>query len=339
MKKTWLTLKALLTVLMALGLPAVGFADTSNFRQFLGKLADNSRASLDVSTRPIFYFEGNEWAAQNVIGLDLFKVVSARDGDLGTLVAQAYYTRIDNVRGHPGFFDDDRDSKLVYRIFNFNFTGLPGKAPNIRVGHMEMAYGLEHPLDTNGTLRQFGLPKNLGIKADWGVSLNQQHQNFEYEFAITTGGGQSIRRNNGSYTFSGRVGSNRDQNLVIGLSGYRSLLGGRIRERFGADLQSYWGKNRLAAEVSLGNTDGEKVRNGVLELGRANNRESFSAYIIANYFSTDTPSRWDTSFTAGMGIRYTPNRNVDLSAQLNSTLSSSSGNKPTNINLQARYRL
>ena len=312
---------------------------SSTFSRWKDRLTENSRIALDVSTRPIYYSQGNDWGTQNVVGLDIFKVLAGRDGDFGTVVAQAYYTRIDNVRGHPAFFDDDHDGELVYRIFNFNFSGLPGRAPNIRLGHMEIAYGLEHTLDTNGTLRQFGLPGNLGLKADWGVSLNQQHRHFEYEVSLTTGGGQSVERQDGSFVLSARVGSNRDENFVVGASVYRSELGGLIRERFGLDVQRYHGRMGIVAELSTGNNDGQTVLNGVVELSHRSKRDSWRAYLLSNYFSTELDSGRTETLTAGLGLAYTPDQRFSLSAQFNRTMSSPAGTHPSSLSLQARYRL
>ena len=313
--------------------------DKPNTRQFLGKLAENSRVALDVSTRGTYYFDGDELGSVNAVGLDIFKVFTGKNRDLGTLVAQAYYTRIDNIRNAPGFFDDDHDGELVYRIFNFNFTGLPRGAPNVRIGHLEIPYGLEQTFDTNGTLKQFGLPGNLGIKTDWGVTLNQQHRAFEYEVALTTGGSQSIRRDDGSFTLSGRLGSNRDENTVIGASIYRSRLQGAIRERVGLDVQHYVGRTTIAAEISVGNTDGDSVLNSFVEVGRSGRRDNWQAYIISNYFSTDTALGKRERITAGLGFKYTPDSKFSLSTQLNHTLTSPAPGNPTNLSLQVRYRL
>ena len=41
---------------------------------------------------------------------------------------------------------------------------------NIKMGHFEMPYGIEHTINSNGTLRQFST--NLGTKVDWGVTFN-----------------------------------------------------------------------------------------------------------------------------------------------------------------------
>jgi len=156
---------------------------------------DNSRLALDASSRASHLTKQNPIAYTHALGFDWLTVLSSSNKDIGTLLLQGYLTRLHNTQMFPGFFQDEDDTEFVYRIFNFNYTALPGNLPNIRIGHMEIPYGLEHVINTNGTLRQYAQPRNLGLKADWGVSLNKQFERFEYEVSATTGGNHRIRNN------------------------------------------------------------------------------------------------------------------------------------------------
>lgn len=300
---------------------------------------DNLRSSIDFSTRPAYYVDESRTGLTHAVGIDVHKVFSSDKRDIGTLTAQAYLTRIDNVRGYPGFFDDDDDTELVYRIFNFNFTGLGPNLPNVKVGHLEVAYGLEQRLDTNGTLRQYGQPQNLGVKADWGLSLNKEHRSFEYEFSATTGGGQSLDRQDGSYVYAGRIGSSRDDNVVAGLSGYRSFLRGMDRERIGADLQYYFGRSSVTSEVSVGKNNDDDVLNALLEYNLSNRNESLNFYTQVLYLSTDLASGWARTINASLGVEYRPDTHLDLSAQYTRTMKNPLDSNPSTLSIQFRYRL
>lgn len=154
----------------------------------LDSLTDNARWAFDLSARGMYNNRANEWYSAFFMGLDLHKVFSGPDGDWGTLVLQPYVMRLDSP-AQPAFFEDHHDWELVYRIFNFNYTGLAGGKFNVRVGHFEIPFGLEHVVNTNGTLHDYMHGPNIGIKADWGVSLNGELETFDYEFSLTRGTG------------------------------------------------------------------------------------------------------------------------------------------------------
>lgn len=300
---------------------------------------EGARFAWDFSSRSVYQSASNQWGAVNAVGLDYAKAFSGSYQDVGTLVAQAYYTRIDDVHARPAFFEDEHDGELVYRIFNFNITALPGLLPNIRIGHMEVPYGLEQTLDTNGTLRQYSPMQNLGIKADWGVSINQQHRGFEYEVAVSSGGGQSLARQDGSYVVSGRFGSSQDRNVVVGGSFYRSLLGGVIRERVGLDLQYFFGRQTVFAEVSTGKNDADDVVNALVEFNQATRRESWLWYVQTTYHSQHFAGERDNKIGMAVGMKYEPSARFIASLQVGKTLQSPDDQHPGTLSLQARYRI
>ncbi|MCV6606136.1 MAG: hypothetical protein OIF34_12590, partial [Porticoccaceae bacterium] len=123
---------------------AASIATVSGYSQADGTLtptaswADNLRFAVDLSSRVSHFDHADETGYTNVAGIDLHKVFSSTEGDIGTLIVQLYWTRIDNLIMRPGFFDGPDDSELVYRIVNFNWTALGPQAPHIRVGHFEI---------------------------------------------------------------------------------------------------------------------------------------------------------------------------------------------------------
>lgn len=132
---------------------------------------DNFRFAVDFSLRPRYEFEQGDYSRIESVGIDIHKVFSASDGgDLGTLVLQGYFTKLNSVKKHPSFFDDENDSKFICRICNFNMTIMDRGKLNLRIGHAEIPFGLEYNQDSNGTLRQYSNGRDLGNKLDWGVA-------------------------------------------------------------------------------------------------------------------------------------------------------------------------
>ena len=124
---------------------------------------DNLRQTLDLAARPIYNARTGDWRHISFIGIDLHKVFSDEDQDIGTLTFQAYLTRFDDFQRFPPFADDPHDWEIVYRILNFNYTALSRGGFNIRVGHMEIPYGLEQIINTNGTLLDYLHNRNIGV--------------------------------------------------------------------------------------------------------------------------------------------------------------------------------
>ena len=140
--------------------------------QAVGMGVSDVRFTVDVSSRAEFDDTTDELAWEQALGVDLLHVFSGPSGDLATLTAQLYLTRIDNQSRRSPAFDDDDDLELIYRILNLNVPVLDRGRMNVRVGHFELPYGLEHWVNTNGTLRTFTSEENLGLMIDWGVSVN-----------------------------------------------------------------------------------------------------------------------------------------------------------------------
>ncbi len=243
-KNTWLKL----SLIGALMLSTSAMSQAQQGYEY----SNNLRLSLDLSSRVVDFDVADEVGKVNVVGIDLHKVFTSPSGDIGTLVLQGYMTSLDNQIKHPPFFADENDSRLVYRIFNFNYTALGARLPNLRVGHFEIPYGLEHTINTNGTLRDYTHGPNLGVKADWGFSLNKELPAFEYEVSVTSGGGQEVDQVKDSYVYAARVGTPRDDNLVLGIAVFDASLGTVSKQRLGLDSQYYQGPFRGLCAAGCG---------------------------------------------------------------------------------------
>lgn len=305
---------------------------------------ENLRFTIDGSSRVVFRSGDAETFYQNFLGFDLHKVFSGNSGDIGTLTLQGYLTRIDNMNPHPPIFDDEDDWRLIYRIFNYNFRGLGLNGPHIRIGHFEIPYGLEQDINTNGTLRQYGVERNLGLKADWGASVNGRFRTMDYEFSWTQANGQDLtwRGFDDRYTLAGRVGSDQwIEGIDLGLSGYYAELDGQGNRRFrtGADLRWYYQLFGVFTELSVGETNQQSTLNSVVELNWRNPTEQFLLYTQFFYYSQDSSSGWSEYLQTTLGMRYAPDTHWAMSAQLGrEVMGFSTTGRKTEFTLQARYR-
>lgn len=305
--------------------------------------SENSRWTVDLSTRPSYDLNGDDWSSQHVIGLDYHKVFSTERGDIGTLVFQPYWVQLHNVNSPPFIFDDGDDGELTWRIANFNYTALSRGLFNIRLGHFEVPFGLEQNLDTNGTARQYTF-SDRGIKADWGVSLNGVLPLLDYEIALTRGSGNEISDRDSPYIFAGRVGTPSTANLVVGLS----WLHGDVltandsvqRRRLGVDVAYYYRHWEALFEVSGGEDEGVDVANALMELSWRNSNEELHTYLQIRQSQRDEVEGRRNGSSVTLGVNWSIFSKIDLSAQWFRELDTlMAPRKAQRITLQARYRL
>ena len=306
-------------------------------------LFSNYRIAFDTSSR---YSESlrdsnDSWA--HFIGLDLHKVFSSADGDIGTLVFQPYLTRLSNVKNPPFFFDDGDDWELVWRIANFNYTGLSRGGFNLRVGHFEIPFGLEQNIDTNGTLRQYTF-SDRAIKVDWGVTVNGKYLGIDYEVAMTRGSGNDFTSRHDPYLFSGRVASSAQQNFITGFSWMYGdvLTAGRAvpRARAGIDIAYYLGPWEFLFEMSGGNNDGLGTVNALLETSWRTPLENLHLYVQFRQVANETSADWADRSRVSWGGQYRFNRKLSASAEIALDLDPFDGNERAAIaKMQIRLRL
>lgn len=152
---------------------------------------DHTRLALDLTVRGVYEGTSENLDGMQFFGIDAHKVFGHERGDIGTLIVQVYGTSLTDVEMHPAMFKDDDDTKIVYRNVNFNYTSLFDGRLNLRIGHFEVPFGIEHVINTNGSLRTYMHDQNIGVKGDWGFSVNGELSRFEYELAWTRGSGNS----------------------------------------------------------------------------------------------------------------------------------------------------
>ena len=307
-------------------------------------LTDNLRWTIDLSSRVAFFTDTKRAGTTNIIGLDLHKVFSDSQGDWGTLIIQLYVTRIDEIPNPPPFFESDEDWELVTRITNFNYTGLAGGRFNIKAGHFEIPFGLEVPINTNGTLRQLITARNLGVVADWGTGVNGvvPEAGVEYEATISRGTGIEYFDRGDPFIVAGRVGTSGDRDINFGLSALHGEIAGRVdtirRTRIGIDGRWYTGPIGLLGEISIGRNDDDDVINALVELNSQNMVETLTGYMQARIFTQRFDMGWNDAMSLAWGLRFTPDTHWALSAQYEQNLTVFQGSRDGVLSLQLRYR-
>lgn len=306
---------------------------------------DNLRWTIDSSTQQWLNTETDEWSDQYVVGLDLHKVVSTAHRDIGTLTLQPYFVWLPGgpERPRPGFFDGN-EATLTWRIANFNYIVLARGRLNVRLGHFEVPFGLEQEINTNGTLRQYSNGADLGVKADWGVSVNGHFPKWQYEAGLTRGTGQEYRDTGDPYAFTARVGTPFEQSLALGFSvfeGRTSNHQGLVdRRRVGADVRWSPSSFQFMAEASVGKNADSNVNNWLAEANWANRTESALFYAQMRRFEVNGRSDESTEQTIGIGARWLVRNTFTLAAQITRrTFTQAARTVSNEIRLHVRFRI
>lgn len=305
--------------------------------------SDNLRWTIDSSTQQSRNSATDEWVDQYVIGLDLHKVFSSENRDIGTLVLQPYFVWLPKDRPRPSFFDGN-DATLTWRIANFNYIVLPRGRLNWRVGHFEIPFGLEQEINTNGTLRQYSNGANLGVKADWGMTVNGHLPRWQYEFGVTRGTGQEYHSKGDPHTFSGRIGTASEGNFIGGLSVFSGRVartsGVEEKHRIGADFTWAQGPFQLMTELSAGKNEGESVGNWLAELNWSSRQEQLLIYAQHDRLEQSTQMGNQRNRNTRLGARWTPGNRFTFGAQLSRLVASHQLRTSANeLRIHFRFRL
>ncbi|WDE08569.1 hypothetical protein SG34_032110 [Thalassomonas viridans] len=276
-----------------------------------------------------------------MFGLDLHKVFSKDNGDIGTLVFQPYLTRLDDVVNPSFFFDNGNDRELIWRIANFNYKVLNNGKFNFRVGHFEVPFGLEQNIDTNGTLRQYTFA-DRGIKADWGLSVNGATRSADYEIALTRGAGNTLEDTDNPYIFSGRVGFPSHRNFILGGSWFygRVLAGEETvrRKKLGVDLAYYHRHFEWLFELSAGKNDLNNTVSTLAEMSYRDASEHFHGYIQFRHQGIKSGG-WESEQVWTLGGSWQPSNHWGVSMQYARQVNSIAEKAPVKrLTAQVRYR-
>ena len=312
-----------------------------------GNWRDNLRFVVDVAFRPGYFGQTGNFGNSTFVGIDLHKVFSSDQGDIGTLTMQPFLTRIDNVQDAPlSIHEDPHDWAIDWRITNFNYTAVGRGKTNFRIGSFEIPFGLEQIVNTNGTLRDYTHFENFGLKTDWGVTLNGEQNDVEYELGVTRGSGVRYRRRDGPYLLAGRIGTSRDKPVVLGISAlhgetinFGPIGGTDRRSRVGIDTTVGAEKYVFKSELSMGFENDDRVFTGLFEIDSFNSDESlliYNQFVVRGISDTDV---WDYEVRDSIGVRWQADSSLALSSQLSHFFDApGSESRGTTIEVQARYR-
>ncbi len=333
--------KALLILLMCCNVSIIFAEEKKTWLEDV----ENLRWAVDLSIKGIYNAETGHLSHSEAIGLDLHKIFTTDDGgNIGTLILQGYFTKLNNAERYPSFFKNASDVKFICRICNFNVVVLDQGQLNVRAGHFEIPFGLEHNLDTNGTLRQYSNGRDLGNKLDWGVALNGKFAWGGYEVAISRGHGVDWKSGHDTFIGSGRVELMGDYHSFLGLSAFhgriKSKSGYINRTRIGLDAGTQFTFFSILAEVSLGKDDNIEKIHSLLEFDLQDNTEKFLGYVQLKDSSRHIKGQsWDSIRQISVGTRYTPNRFWVLSGQWTHDFEVFDGAKRASVlAVQLRYR-
>ena len=300
---------------------------------------ENSRLTLDLSSRFSYFEKNEELSARQFIGFDFYKAFNNGKSDIGYLILQPYLLRIDNGVAVPPFHDDPHDWEYTLRTAIFTFTGLGNGMPWLRLGHFELPFGLEHSKNTFGNLHQFDIAGKLGMKVDWGIALGQEMEHWQYVFSLTRGSGLKYRDRENPYALTGRVASLYDDYWSWGFSFFHGeiLKGKSLQERslIAVDLEYYFGRFGILAELQTGEVDKQQTYGGLIELNWTNNDDSLELY--AQYVQrTLHESPHFSNINIGGVYRYS--ENIIFSSQISFDLNDTQdGMKNSIFEFQIRY--
>lgn len=323
--------------------------DEAAASQWMSSALQNTQYSIDLSSRYLHDFLQEKGGFQNAVGLDYYTKVTGVDRDVATVVIQLYGMRIDNHPRPAGFYEGEDDWEIMPRINTINIHLRSDRSLNLKLGHYEIPYGLEVPINSNGTIRQLNHGPNLGVKVDYGVGLNGTLEKFQYNFGVSRGAGVEFDLDTDAYVVAGRIGTVTDRESFYGINSAgisvfhteRNTAGGGIlrRQRVGLDGQYYSGPFGVMSELSIGHDNNRLLLNSLIEGNIVNKRETLMAYTQYRHRSIDRLTGWDQMVSLGFGFRWAPDNHWALSAQVDRVVDAfSTSLQSTFAQLQLRHR-
>ena len=153
-------------------------------------------------------------------GFELYRKFSGDYGDFLTADLQMRVAYDSRKNSRQAWGVEVHNAWLEYKLSQYI---------KIRGGHFAPSFGLEPVVDTHSTLLQTLAEQDIGFNKDWGAQMRGSFPKFDYQASLQIGSGMSLRRQDGSYLVSLRLGTPQGGNLQGGFS----LLYGRTLESEG----------------------------------------------------------------------------------------------------------
>jgi len=216
---------------------------------------------------------GKSSTLSNLVGFEYYQKFSSKYGDYLTADLQVRFAYDSSENFKDAWAFQIHNAWLEYKL---------GRGANVRVGHFDPAFGLEPVVDTHSTILQTLAIRDIGFKKDWGIALRGSLPEFDYDVAFQIGSGMSIRRIDGSFLVTARIGSVPVDNFEYGAS----LLCGKVlktvgmgtfpknhlvadkpifKQRLGLDCRYSWYSYLFKGEVAYGTNDSKNVIGYLLE--------------------------------------------------------------------------
>ena len=307
--------------------------------------------AIDINTRIVEKSGGSGTGHLNWIGIDFVDNLTWDGLPLASVIFQAYAIEAKDLPATPIFFDEPRDWQLHWRLVYLDFDRWAHRGISWKVGHLLVPFGLEWITNTNGTLRQYTNAKNLGVKADWGMSGHGTLDGLDYEVALTRGSGNEYRDVDDNHVFAVRIAAHPSRVFSIGVSFLDANLTGQDapvgmsafpkpdRVRYGIDGRWTFPRVQWLTELSSGKNDDLEVWSGLIEANLTNSDERDLAYMQVVGSGTKGSSGWDERILVNLGVKRLIGPSLSLEAQWTHDLEVP-GNGPlgdTGV-LQMRYR-
>jgi len=298
------------------------------------------------------YSERDNWVGmkdkglKNSVGFEYYRKLSNDYGDFLTLDLQ--------VRAGYDSKEDSRDAFGI-EIHNAWAEYNLGLGKALRFGHFSPAFGLEPVLDTHGTLLQTLAGRNIGFKKDWGIAYKGMVGEYDYEVAAQIGSGMGIRRKDGSYLLTSRIGTPQTREFRYGLS----FLYGRTlqpveswtipvpellsdksirKRRIGFDVQFPVGLFDFKGEVAAGDNDGTTVGGALAELGyTVPELQRLRLKVQGSYWSNDWDKEDARDLTIAPVLEYEVSPSLSARLGYFHDIDSAGGGKDRLVLLQLYY--
>lgn len=311
----------------------------------------NLRLNYECVLRSQYIETLNTYGWSHDLGIDLQKVFSSGYRDIGTFNFAGSCGKIDNLSSNHGHGGEEGSWSWNSHLANFRYNGFGHGNMGVTVGMFEVPFGLEPSFDTHFQLRELMSASNVGLRDDWGVSIDRYGDRFEYEFAVMRGSGIDYRRvtrpsdltmrsGKENWAVSGRVGTPGLQNFSNGFSVYHGeiprqathmMSSGHMdgshrmpttilqrRTRFAYDATLVSGPFSYYGEFSIGRNFDASVRNALTGVEWYNRDGSVVVYIQGIYLSEELEdSAWDDSLTSQFGMQYELNQFLIVGLQCN----------------------
>lgn len=300
----------------------------------------NYTAYKEVYLSGRYSFDLGKVEGRNSLGFLLFGTFSGSEGQLGDLNVQGRVAYYNNQFSHGKLEPREYTRKINQLKLELHNAFLRSRVfppyYNVRVGHFYAPFGLQPWIDTHGTLLQGPAMSFIGMERDWGVAVDGQGGQLEYEVGLTRGSGMEYFQREKNFTLSGKLSTARIGEHVndwVGLSYLVGRVSDRMaaerlhlknirhniipRWRLGMDGQKIFGPTRVRYELTGGQDAGKADLMGeFLELkyalGKKGRWDSYFQFENLNQLGNKISKGADTTVRAGLTYIFSANYNLQF---------------------------